>query len=163
MRRFTLRNQHGFTLIELLFVIAIIGILATIAIPKIAGPSANQELDMLTSELAADIRYMQQLSTNAGNTATRYQIQLNSTTPSSYTLIDTSNNTILKTGTIDSTKFSTSASRTTVTYDALRLTNNLASQIQITSLANNNSRYIIIAPVTGRVRASQSNVLEPGE
>lgn len=155
-------KQKGFTLIELLIVIAILGILVVMAYPHVAEPAANQELDKVTNELATDIRYMQQLSTNAGSdTPNRYQIQFNSTAPSIYVLIN--NSTIVKSGSINNTKFSASTSRIAITYDATSLNNNQATQIRITSLVTNKSKYIIIAPVTGRVRVSDSNATEPGE
>lgn len=163
MQKFITRTRSGFTLLEVLLVVAILATLVMIAYPRFSTPAANQELDQLTNELAADLRYMQQLSTNAGNNPTRYQIQFDSVDPTRYTLLDTADNSILKIKQIDSDKFRVSSNRMIITYDAINFNNNQAGQILTTSLATTQYKYIIISPGTGRVRVAQTNVLEPGE
>jgi prepilin-type N-terminal cleavage/methylation domain-containing protein len=64
-----LYNKNGFTLIELIAVIAIIGMLALIILPRIGGGSRQKLLlDTSTEILLSDLRLAQQLAWSENNT-----------------------------------------------------------------------------------------------
>ena len=58
--------QRGYTLVELVVVIAVIGIIAAMALPKISDWQADQDLNAAAREMAADIRLLQQMAVNSG-------------------------------------------------------------------------------------------------
>jgi len=64
------KNQSGFTLVELMVVVAIFGTLAVMAMMQFRQGQSEQELDRAAWELASDIRWMQQLSTDDAVTRT---------------------------------------------------------------------------------------------
>lgn len=76
--KFYLRNkryirplgQDGFTLLEMLIVIAIIAIVAACTAPKLGDTLARREIDGAARQLAADLRWMQQLTVNSRSEAT---------------------------------------------------------------------------------------------
>ncbi len=55
-------KKNGFTLIELLTVMLIVGILALIGVPAFKAYQPNLQLSGVVRELAADLRYAEQLT-----------------------------------------------------------------------------------------------------
>ena len=61
------RNTAGFTLLELVMVIALIGIMSFVAIPKVID-TRTITMQGATTKLLGDIRYAQNLATTTGDT-----------------------------------------------------------------------------------------------
>lgn len=51
------RNTRGFTLLELLVVLMIIGLMSTLAVPKLVGPMTNLNLKTASQKISASLRY----------------------------------------------------------------------------------------------------------
>ena len=61
------KRQQGFTLIEVLITVAMIGILAGIAIPRLGNALALRELDNAARQLAGDLRLLEELAHNTND------------------------------------------------------------------------------------------------
>ncbi|CVK17805.1 pilus assembly FimT family protein [Sporomusa sphaeroides] len=62
-------GQSGFTFIEMLMVLAILALVTALAVPKLGDSTARREMDSASRQLAADLRWMQQLTINSGGEA----------------------------------------------------------------------------------------------
>lgn len=67
--RVKLFGQNGFTFIEIMVVIAIIAIVVALAVLKLGDTMARRDIDNAARQLAADLRWMQQLTVNSGDGA----------------------------------------------------------------------------------------------
>ena len=78
-------NQRGYTLVELVIVIAVIGIIAAMALPRIGGWQSDQELQVTARELAAEIRHLSMNAVNAGSAQAAYSCNI-TVTGTNYTV-----------------------------------------------------------------------------
>ena len=152
--------QRGVTLIELLICIAILSIFPSMAIPRLGQSIDKQELENVSRQLAADIRWLQQLSTNAGVDTTAYAMIFNNTTPYGYYI--TANTQSIKKVTFP-LSVSLSGVHSYILFSQTGTPKVGAQTISLHSKSLKQWKYVILTPVTGRVRISDSISLQPGE
>ena len=142
-------NKRGVTLLELMICMAVLGIIVSIAVPKIGQSLARQELDSASLQLAADIRWLQQISINADPYAPSI-MRFNYNKPCGYYV--TANSQVIKKCTFPSSVEIPSA------YSPIGFssagTPSFAQTISLQSKKLNTWKHVILAPVTGRVRIS---------
>ena len=152
-------GQRGMTLIELLICIAVFGIIASMAVPTLGQSMAKQELEGASLQLAADIRWLQQIGINNGSGIVSYKLLFNTNTPYGYYV--TANTQVIKKYTFPvSVKLSGIPSPIGFSLSGAP---SGAQTISLQSIKLKTMKYVILAPVTGRVRISDSNSLQPGE
>lgn len=151
--------QRGMTLIELIICIGVFGIIASTAIPKLGHSLAKQELDGASRQLAADIRWLQQLSINAGSGTVSYRMLFNNSEPYGYYV--TASTQVIKSFTFPlSVRLPGSA--TQIGF-GLSGAPSGAQTVSLQSTKLKTWKYVILAPVTGRVRISDSPPAQPEE
>ena len=146
-------KQQGVTLLELIVCIGIIGLLASTAMLVVGQSLQRQELESASLLLANDLRWLQQLSINSGIGTTSYILQFNKSEPSYYIMANTK--------VIRKYVFPRSI-RLYAPYTFISFSLSGAPLIgaQTVSLQSNQLqtwKYVILAPVTGRVRISDTN------
>lgn len=149
-------RQRGLTLLELVICIGIISVLASTAIMTLGQSVAKQELESTGLQLVADIRWLQQLSINAGGTVA-YILQFSHDEPYGYSV--TANTKIIKQINFPpSVKLAGSFSPIGFSLSGAPLIGAQTVSLQSTKLKT--WKYVILAPVTGRVRVSDFKPLQ---
>ncbi|MBP2663160.1 MAG: hypothetical protein H6Q71_1108 [Firmicutes bacterium] len=146
------RQKCGFILIELIIVMAIIGLLSAMAIPKMNQTVAENELDGAARLLAADIRGLQQMTINGGNTA--YKLRFINDTEPRYNFT-AGPQTVRKVYLPNSVKMMGYPVDIVFRLDGMPFIG--GQTIELKSKVTGKSLYIKLAPVTGRVRITDSS------
>ena len=152
-------RQHGVTLIELLICVGIISLFASMVIPTLGQSLAQQELESSGLQLVADIRWLQQLAINAGSGIVSYRLLFNNSQPYGYYV--TANTQVIKKRTFP-VSVRLLGNPPQISF-GLSGAPSGAQTVSLQSTKLKTWKYIVLAPVTGRVRISDSNSLQSGE
>lgn len=145
-------KQRGITLLELVICIGIVVIMASSAMLILGHSLQKQELESASLLLASDLRWLQQLSMNGGSSAACI-LQFNQSEPVGYYITDNTQ-VIKKTFFPRGIRLYVSHSFITFGLSGAPLTG--AQTISLQSDKLNLWKYVVLAPVTGRVRISDT-------
>lgn len=151
----------GFTLFELVVVLSIVGILAVFVVPRVSTTTSSITLGALTSRVAANIRYAQNLAMSNGQ---RYRVNF---TANTYQITDMAGAPIVQpltssTAAISVAPASFSGYNPPLTGDYVAFDTRgvpyisaataLAATATITLTSGTDTNTVTIAPETGRVK-----------
>ena len=150
-------GRSGFSMLELLLVASMISMVCGLGIMRLGNALAGFELSAAAQELAADLRWMQQISVNSPVSAGGpfYSMVFNPATSSYYVKAGVQ---ICKRSYLPaSVRF---AGLPTSLYFTESGNPSAAQTIMLNSPQQGKKLYVIIAAVTGRVRVSESAASE---
>lgn len=144
-------NRNGYTLIEVIMVIALLGLLSTIALPDFKKTMTKYKLEVAAYELAQNIRLTQQKSISEGIT---YKIVFDLNQKNSYQMLSSGRGKLIKLPSgvfFDWTTYS--EVNKTLSFNPSGAPNQ-GGTIAIVN-GDDNTLYVIVSVATGRVRVSK--------
>jgi len=144
------RSKNGFTLIEVALVVAVLGVLSTIAVPNFKNTLDRYKLEVAAHELAQNIRLTQQKSISEGTT---YKILLDLNKKDNYQLVSGRRGKLVKLPQgvfIDWTTYS-EVDKSIIFYPTGAP--NRGGTIAVTN--GKDSLFVIVSVATGRVRIDE--------
>lgn len=147
-------EQRGATFLELVICIGLLGMLSSGIILTIGPSLASQELLSSSLQLVADIRWLQQRTINEGGGTVSYALLFNHAEPYGY-YVTANGQTMKSVNFPSSVRLSGSYSPIGFSLSGAPVIG--AQSIGLQSIKLKTWKYVILAPVTGRVRISDSN------
>ena len=156
------RDCGGFTLLELLVTVALISMICGMGMMRLGNSLAEQELSAAALELAADLRWLQQVSTNSPVSAggPSFYMVFAGSGKSDY-LVRSGLQVVRRMNLPASVQFDNSPP--ILTFSATGSPAPGGVSIMLRSRRLNRVRYVIVAAVSGRVRVSATPAWEAGE
>lgn len=151
--------QRGFILIEMIVVLTVVFLLAAVAVPAMTKAIAQQDMDCAARNLAADIRWIQQISINGGvgAGATVYVLMFNNADHANYYI--TANGQTIKTVHLPGSVRFGNAPAQIMFNPNTGFPATGAQSIKLQSMILNSYKYVILAPTIGRVRISVTDAV----
>ena len=154
-------GRSGSGLLELLVVTSLISMVCGLGMMRLGASLAGYELSAAALELAADLRWMQQVSVNSPVSAGGpfYLLIFNNGNGSGYQITASTKN-VKRVVFPASVRLANSPSKLSFAANG---SPSAAQTVALSSLSLKKNRYVIIAAVTGRVRVSDNPGWEAGE
>ena len=153
-------KQRGVTLPELVICLGIFAILMSAALLVLGQSLHKQELENACLLLATDLRWLQQLSINAGYNKVSYILQFNLDEPCGYYI--TANTKLIKKH-IFPRGIRLYAPYPLIGFGLSGVPLKGAQTISLESNSLHAWKYVVLAPVTGRVRISNTRPSQAGD
>ena len=142
-------NNRGFSMLELLLVVAILGIVAAIAVPRFTNANAQRDLDNAARQLVVDLRWTSQMAANSVDTV---KVVFVNTAPFGYRVVQGTAETVIKPTYSFPTTVLFPSAVSTISFDVFGKPTGSADVSIILQNTAGQSRTVNIDYLTGRVR-----------
>lgn len=142
-------NNKGFSLLELLLVVAVLGILAAIAVPRFSSADAQRDLDNAARQLVVDLRWTSQMAVNSVETV---KVVFVNVSPFGYRVVQGAAETVIKPTQSFPATVSFSAVVSPVSFDVYGKPTGAADVAITLQNTAGQTRTVNIDYLTGRVR-----------